>query len=161
MNVFDCAIKMEEEARVHYESMATAATVPELKNILTLLAGAEQEHRNNLLRMKEGVQSGKAQFGSLNDAACVFRPLLDMRDIMAELKNDPDAYQHVIKEEESSIRFYEELATKAENEDTRKLLMMIADEERRHLDIVENIYAFVETPRTYLAWGEFSNLKEY
>jgi hypothetical protein len=38
---------------------------------------------------------------------------------------------------------------------------MIAEEERKQLNIVENIYSFVESPKTYLAWGEFSNLKEY
>jgi hypothetical protein len=38
---------------------------------------------------------------------------------------------------------------------------MIADDERKHLDIVKNIYTFVESPKNFLAWGEFSNLKEY
>jgi len=38
---------------------------------------------------------------------------------------------------------------------------MIADEERKHLNIVENIYSIVESAKTCLAWGEFSNLKEY
>jgi hypothetical protein len=37
----------------------------------------------------------------------------------------------------------------------------IAEEERHHLEVMENIYDFVESPRTYLAWGEFSNLREY
>ena len=30
-----------------------------------------------------------------------------------------------------------------------------------NLSIVENIYSFVESPKSFLAWGEFSNLKEY
>ncbi len=37
---------------------------------------------------------------------------------------------------------------------------MLAEDEKEHLSIVENIYEFVEKPRTFLAWGEFSNLKE-
>jgi hypothetical protein len=37
----------------------------------------------------------------------------------------------------------------------------IAEEEKKHLNIIENIYSFVESPRTYLAWGEFSNLEAY
>jgi rubrerythrin len=37
---------------------------------------------------------------------------------------------------------------------------MLAAEERRHLNMVENIYDFVEAPRSFLAWGEFSNLRE-
>ena len=37
---------------------------------------------------------------------------------------------------------------------------MLAEEERRHLNVVEHIYDFVEAPRTFLAWREFSNLQE-
>jgi rubrerythrin len=161
MNIFDCAIKMETEARKHYEKLAAAATTPEMKNIFTLLADAEDEHLATLVKMKESLEPDKARFDALTDAACAFKPLLDRRELMAELENDPDAYQHVVKEEKESIKFYEELAATATDEETRRLLGMIADEERRHLNIVENIYSFIEAPKTYLAWGEFSNLREY
>ena len=63
--------------------------------------------------------------------------------------------------EEEGVRFYEELAAQAKDEGTREILLMIADEERKHLNIVQNIYSFVESPKTYLAWGEFSNLEEF
>lgn len=161
MNIFDCAIKMEEEARMLYEELAAATAVPELKNLFTILAAAEQEHHDALVKMKGGIDPQKARFEALQEAACIFKPLLAKRDLMAELKEDPDAYQHVVKEEEKGIRFYEELAAQAKDEGTREILLMIADEERKHLSIVENIYSFVESPRTFLAWGEFSNLKEY
>ena len=41
------------------------------------------------------------------------------------------------------------------------VLWQLTAEERNHLEIVDNIYDFVEAPRSYLAWGEFSNLREY
>ena len=49
MNVFDCAIKMEQEARILYEKMAKDTAVPELKNLFTLLAESEQEHHDALV----------------------------------------------------------------------------------------------------------------
>ena len=161
MNIFDCAIKMEQDARMYYEKLAAATAVPELKNLFTLLAASEQEHHDALVEMKENTDVKKAEFKVLQEAACLFKPLLAKRDLMAELKEDPDAYQHVVKEEEKGIRFYEELAVQAKDEGAREILLMIAKEERKHLNIVENIYSFVESPKTYLAWGEFSNLKEY
>jgi rubrerythrin len=161
MNMFDCAIKMETEARDHYAELAAAATTPEMKNLFTLLAGAEEEHLATLVRMKESLEPDKARFDALTDAACIFRPLLDQRELMAELENDPDAYQHVVKEEKESIAFYEKLVDQATDGETRRLLNLIAEEEKRHLSIVENIYAFMEEPKSYLAWGEFSNLREY
>ncbi len=161
MNIFDCAIKMEEDAREYYENLVTAVTVPELKNLFSMLAAAEQEHRDALVSMKVNVDPQKVRFGALEEAACVFKPLLDKRELIAELKDDPDAYRHALQKEEEGVRFYEDLATKAEDGATREVLLMIAGEERKHLNIVENIYSFVESPKTYLAWGEFSNLKEY
>lgn len=161
MNVIDCALKMEEEARLHYEELAAAAPTPELRTLFSLLTAAEREHRHALEKIKEGVAAPETGFVALNEASCVFRALLSKRELLAGLKNDSDAYQHVIKEEQESVKLYEELAAKAEDGDTRNLLLMIAEEERRHLNIVENIYSFLESPKTYLAWGEFSNLREY
>jgi len=161
MNIFDCAIKNEYEARVYYEKLAAATTVPELKNLFTLLAASEEEHHEALVAMKRRIDPKRAWFSALQEAACIFRPLLVQRDLMAELKADPDAYKQVVKQEEEGILFYEELAAQAKDEGDREILLMIADEERKHLNIVENIYSFVESPKTYLAWGEFSNLEEY
>ena len=157
MNVFECAIKKEEEARLYYEKLAAAATVPELKNLFTMLADAEREHLDALVGMKGGVNPQLTGFKALEGAACLFKPLMAKRD----LKEDPDAYRHVVKEEEEEVRFYEELAGQAKDEGSRKILLKIADEERKHLSIVENIYSFVESPKNFLAWGEFSNLTEY
>lgn len=71
----------------------------------------------------------------------------------------PDAYQRIVKEEEINVRFYEDLAKTTKDENTRKILLMIAEDERKHLSIVKNIYSFVESPKTFLASAEFSNLK--
>jgi len=161
MNVFDCAIKMEVEARKYYEKLAANTDVPELKNLFTLLAAAEQEHHDALLGMKESADPQKTKFKALQEAACLFKPLLAKRELMADRAGFPDAYRQVVKEEEEGVGFYEELAAKATDEGIRKVLLMIADEERKHLSIVENIYSFVESPKNFLAWGEFSNLKEF
>jgi len=161
MNIFDCAISMEEDASAYYRKLAEAVTIPEIKNLLSILAAAEEEHRDALVRMKENLDAQKGGFSVLKGASCAFRPLLGKRDVMEGLKDDPDAYKQVVRREEEDVRFYEELAAKAPSGEARSLLLKLADEERKHLSIVENIYAFVESPKTYLAWGEFSNLGEY
>ncbi len=161
MNVFDCAITMEEEAKGYYEKLAEVTAVPELKNLFSILAAAEQEHHDALIKMKASLDPQKAGFLALQEAACIFQPLLAKRDLMAELQEDPDAYSQTVRREEEGIRFYEEMAAQAKDDGVRDILLMIADEERKHLNIVENIYSFIESPKNYLAWGEFSNLKDY
>ena len=80
MNIFDCAIKMEEEARGYYENLAKAVTVPELKNLFSMLASAEKEHHDALVLMKESIDPQKVRFSALEEAACVFKPLLAKRE---------------------------------------------------------------------------------
>jgi rubrerythrin len=152
---------MEEEAKQYYTELAAAATVSELKNLFTILAAAEQEHHDALVKIQGSNIPPDAQFNALQEAACIFRPLLAKRELMTELKGDPDAYKHVLKAEEAGIKLYEELAARTQDEATREILLTIIGEERKHLSIVENIYSFVESPKNFLAWGEFGNLKEY
>jgi len=161
MNNFDCAIKMEEESTKYYEALSVRASDPELKNLFAMLAQAEKEHYDNLVKLKESVDARLPQFKALEQAACLFRPLLAKRELMAQLKKEPDAYQLVVAQEEKGVQFYQELADQAKDRRTREVLLKIADEERKHLSIVENIYNFVESPKNFLVSGEFSNLKEY
>jgi len=160
MNVFDCAIKIEEETKSYYEGLEAEASEPELKHLFSMLAASEDEHRESLIRLKESMAPDRAKLDALDGTACSFRPLLTQRELLEESERDPDLYLFAVKKEEQEIRFYEELAGVAVDEPTRKSLLMLAAEERRHLATVENIYSFVEEPKSYLAWGEFSNLRE-
>jgi len=160
MNVFDCAMKIEEETKSYYKGLEAEASQPEMKHLFSLLAASEDEHRASLIRLKESISADKAKLDGLDGTACSFRPFLTQREMLEESEKDPDLYLFAVKKEEQEIRFYEELAGMAVDEPTRRSLLMLADEERRHLATVENIYAFVEEPKSYLAWGEFSNLKE-
>jgi len=42
-----------------------------------------------------------------------------------------------------------------------KALLLIAAEEHKHFQILENVCAFANAPSQFLAWGEFSNLEEF
>lgn len=158
MNVFDCAIKIEEETREYYEGLKEEAVEPEMKTLFSMLAASEEEHGKRLLRLKERMDG--AAVAGLNHSACTFRPLLSQRELLEESARDPNLYRFAVGNEEREIRFYEELAAAAPDRRARRSLKMLAAAERRHLENIENIYSFVETPRTYLEWSEFSNLRE-
>jgi rubrerythrin len=160
MNILECTIKMKEETCAHYMQLADATTDNELKRLFTLLAGAEDEHREKLVALKEDMnKTGALSFNALDESVCVFSPHIDPRHLAESLRNDPDAYRHVVHEEEDAIEFFDQLKNQAENEQMKKVCQALADKEREHLTMLENIYFFVEEPRTYLEWGEFSNLK--
>lgn len=161
MNVFDFALRMEEESREHYETLASAARSEELKIIFNLLADSEREHHEHLSLLKTGTEPKLAQSMALERIKDSVDDFMENFIPTDAAESDYDGYRHAIKAEEASIRLYEELAEQEPNAAAAQLLRQLADEERHHLAVVENIYDFVESPQTYLAWGEFSNLREY
>jgi len=160
MNILQCTIKMKQETRDHYQRLSEAVTENELKRLFSLLAAAEEEHIEKLVALSDGMGTVDGlSLNALDESVCVFSPHIDPRHLAETLQNDPDAYRHVVHEEEEAIEFFDQLEKQAENEQMKRICQVLADKEREHLTMLENIYFFVEEPRTYLEWGEFSNLK--
>ncbi|HEU0264813.1 MAG TPA: ferritin family protein [Geobacterales bacterium] len=160
MNVIDYAVTMERDAKTFYDKLAANAAAPEFRTLFTLLADAEQEHLEALEAMKREGVVGKAEFRALHAVPTAYHEMLQRQELLDDLRDDRDGYRHVMHEEEESVRFYEELARTTDDQETRNLLERLAQEERKHLQMISNIYDFVESPRTYLEWGEFSNLNQ-
>lgn len=160
MNILECAIKMEHEARDHYLKLAQKISQPELKQLFRLLSAAEEEHGDAIIKISSSLDTTTVDFHALGDTSCIFKPLLDTNNLSAELADDQDAYRHIINEEKESVRFYEEMLDKTDDKQTLDIFKRLLKEEQKHLSIVEAIYSFVESPKTFLASAEFSNLKQ-
>jgi hypothetical protein len=159
MNVYDCAIKIQRETKTFFEGLEAETNVPELKHLFSLLAAAEGEFMGRVVSLKS-CGPNTADVMGLDGAACSFKRPLTQRELVKDLKNDPDLFNLVVREEEQEIEFYDTMASAATDDMTRTSLLMLAAEARKHLEMVENIYEFVEAPKHYLAWGEFSNLQD-
>ena len=160
MNILECTIKMKKETQAHYAKLAEVTTDTELKRLFSMLAAAEDEHIDNLVQLQGKMKTlDQQKLGKLDENVCVYSPHIDPRHLADALRHDPDAYRHVVQEEEETIEFFDHLSDQAESDELKKICRMQATKEREHLARLENIYFFVEEPRTYLEWGEFSNLK--
>jgi rubrerythrin len=161
MNILECTIKMKQEIQLHYEKLAKMATDDELKRLFSMMAAAEEEHIEKLLEVKHDLALVKEPDAmKIEEGMCVYNPHIDPLHLAEALRHDPDAYRHVVKEEEESIKFFDKLVDQTGSEEMKRICRLLAEKEREHLSRLENIYFFVEEPRTYLEWGEFSNLKE-
>ena len=160
MNIIECTIKMKQETRAHYERLSEFVSEKELKRLFSLLASAEDEHIGKLVELNSSMKKSAGVAGAtLDESVCVFNPHIDPQHLAEALRDDPDAYRHVVQEEEETIEFFDQLKIQAKDEEMKWVCQALADKEREHLTMLENIYFFVEEPRTYLEWGEFSNLK--
>jgi rubrerythrin len=160
MNIFDFAMKMELDGKAYYEKLAAETTVVGLKSIFTALAGDEQKHYDVIQATKTGASRIMADSTVLEKAKNLFEELTADKNIVGSLNKSLDGYQHARKIEADSVKFYEDMAKKEDNPETVQLLLRIANEEKKHFNIMDNLSDFTLAPQNFLAWAEFSNLKE-
>lgn len=162
MNVLDFAMQMEVDGKAYYEKLAGQAILPGLRAIFTRLAEDEHKHFEIFQSLRSGDRVTVMQESTaLADARNIFAELKKGAEGTAEGMDALKTYQYAMKLEADSFRLYEDAATKEMGAETRMLLLKVAEEERKHFNILENIFHFVNAPNQYLAWGEFSNLEEF
>lgn len=162
MNVFDYAIKMELDGKAFYEKLAKETESEGLQKIFNELAEDEQKHYDIFSKLKENQSlNSMPDSTALEGAKNIFTEM--QADVSSQklLKTNLDAYQQAMNAEKESAKLYRDAAAKEENAEVKALLLKIAIEEEKHLNILENIFDFVNAPTHSLVWGEFSNLNEY
>jgi rubrerythrin len=160
MNLFEFALKMELDGKAYYEKLALETSDVGLKAIFLNLAADELKHYDTVKKMWEGVPAVMADSTALETSKNLFQDLMSDKSIVVSMKKSIDGYQHARKIEADSVRFYEKMAKQENNTESKQLLIKIANEEKKHYNIMENLYDYTLAPQNFLAWGEFSNLKE-
>ena len=161
MSIFDLAMKMELEVKAHYEKLAAGTELPGVARIFTLLAGDEQKHYDAICAMKNNAAPGAFEDTTvLAYAKGVVSGYVGDQGIAAKLRNDLQGYRHALDVEAASVRLYGQLVEKETGGEAKKALARILEEEKKHYNIVENLYDFALKPEYFLAWGEFGNLRE-
>lgn len=162
MNVLDYAMQMEVDGQAYYQQMAEKTRLPGLKTIFTRLADDEKKHYDIFKQLKEGQPTPEMLDTTvLDETQNVFAKLPETSETLDTTGEDLAAYRHAMQIEAQSARLYDDAADKESDSTIRALLKRIAEEERKHFNILDNIHQFVNAPNQYLAWGEFSNLDEF
>jgi len=162
MDIFDFAMKMELDGKDFYTRLATESNCQGLKQIFADLAADEQKHYEIFSRLKaQQPLAGMADSRALETARNLFAELKVDLSSGNGLGSNLEAYRYAMKVEKESETIYLEAAEKEENEEVRKLLLKIVVEERKHYNIIENIYDFVSAPTQSLVWAEATNLDEF
>ena len=160
MNIFDFAMEMELEGKAYYQKLAADTADVGLKSIFSTLASDEQKHYDVILSIKSGTGLNMIDSTVLEEAKNLFELLITDKKASVGLKKSLDGYQHARKIEADSVTLYEDMAKKEDDPEIVQLLLRIANEEKKHFNVLDNLCDFVLAPKYYLAWGEFSNLKE-
>jgi len=158
MNVFEYAMKMELDGKAFYEKLAEETSLPALKAVFRSMAEDEQKHYDTFQALKAGTAGAMVDSKILETTKNVFEQIALDKNNAVSLKNTLQGYEAARKVEADSARFYEEIAAKEENHANALLIQTIANEEKKHYNILDNLCDFTLAPQNYLAWAEFSNL---
>jgi rubrerythrin len=161
MDIYEFAMKMELDGKTYYQKLAADTADVGLKSIFTNLASDEQKHYEAILSIKSGTVLKMSDSTVLEEAKNLFEQLVSDKNVAVVLKKSLDGYQHARKIEADSVKLYEDMAKKEDNPEIVQILLRIANEEKKHFNILDNLCEYVFAPQYFLAWGEFSNLKEF
>jgi rubrerythrin len=162
MDIIDFALQMELDGRTFYEQSAAKASHPELKKILLNLADEEQRHYLFFKRLKEGNERNAAaelEAGSptLDLNRTLFRQMAQQGKQASFGDDVRKVWTEALKIEEKVEQMYREEAAKETDATRKKLLSRIADEEKSHVYLIDNMLAFMSDPSGFADSANFKN----
>ncbi|MGB3242555.1 MAG: ferritin family protein [Candidatus Omnitrophota bacterium] len=160
MNIFEYAMQMEKDGENFYRDLAQASDNPGVRNIFNMLADDEVKHCKIFEDMKKDEKPQMANTEVLTNAKNIFAQLKEEGEFDYVLPGI-ELYKEAQELEKKSEDFYREKATEAADEYQKEILLKIAEEEKKHYFLLDNIIEFVSKPQTYLENAEFHHIDEF
>lgn len=161
MNIFDYAMQMEKDGEDYYRQIARGSNDPGIKSIFNMLADDEVKHYYIIKKMKQDQKAEMANTSILNNSKNIFAKMKENGYSVPSEEDQIAMYQQAGKNEKLSEDFYREKAAEMSDSGQKAIFVQLADEERRHFFLVENIIEFVKRPDTWLENAEFNHLDTY
>lgn len=158
MDVFQFAMQKEKDAEQFYRELAANSNTEGVCHIFTMLADAEVRHYNVVKAMQDHTPDVPAA-NLMEDA------LAEMRAARRSMQLDKvsedhqtEAYLKARQLEEESIKLYSEQAEAAEDDASRRVFRQLANQEKMHYMLVDNMLEFVAKPEEWLEDAEFTHI---
>ncbi len=161
MDIYEYAMKLEKDGEGYYRELVIKVDNPGLKTILTMLADAEVRHYNTFRSMKNNEPvSVPDTTPLLTEVKNIFVRMKEEEKAITENASDIDLYRKAQDIEKKTEEFYTEKSAEVPAAQ-KPIFLKIADEERKHYLILENIINFVSRPFEWLENAEWYHLEEY
>ncbi len=140
------AITREEEAFAFYNDLLSKVDDPTAKDALKFLADEEKKHREFLVSYRDGKVGGeKLRMSEVVDYKIA--QYIDAPDIDKDMQSR-DVYLVASHRELNSYNFYKGLSEMQPDGEVKDMLLRMANEEMKHKEKVEYLYANTAFPQT-------------
>ncbi len=159
-DIFEFAKQMELDGKRMYLEHMRKVDNPGIKRILKMLADEEQNH----YEIFDAMQKGKDVLLKPIDIDKVKNVFQQMSDSGEEIdvSGDEVAFYEKSKEiEKKSEELYRKKAIEISDHDMKQKVNDIADEEHRHMLIMQDMIGFMLNPKQWVEDAEFNHMDEY
>lgn len=161
MDIFEFAMQKEKYSENYYRQLANQTTDVGLRKILNMLADEEAKHYSVVEQMKSKIPESVCSTDVLSEAKDIFK---QMRENVEEFDLDikqTELYRKAQDIEKNSRDFYLEKADEVTEKSQKEIFLKLAEEEKKHYFLLDNIIEFVSRPEHWLENAEFHHLEEY
>ena len=160
MDVFQYAIEMENETELYYKGLAKKTQAKELRIIFDWLAGEEVKHAKIFDVMRRSGTPQLMESSLLGDAKKIFKKMSKRSQLCDLDVSQTRAYEKAKKLEQKAMDFYLQKSEEVQDEEQKQLLIKIAEEEKRHYFLLDNIIDFISRPQVWLENAEWNCLEK-
>lgn len=160
MNIFDFAMKKEKYSEDYYRQLAAKSGDKCLMKVFNMLADEEARHYQIVSDMKKDITPDLAETTVLSDAKDIFEQMRESAQRFNFNISETELYKKALKIEKQSRDFYLEKANEVA-EFQKEIFLELANEEKKHYFLLQNIIDFVSRPEKWLENAEFYHLEEY
>lgn len=162
MDIFKFAMEKEKLSEDYYRRLSKKTSNKGLSNILAMLAQEERKHFNVVQQMqRQQKPQVKTDTDVLGNARQIFEKMRQSAENFSFDITEPELYEKARDIEKQSMQFYLEKSNEATDASQKKIFKMLADEERKHLALVQGIYDFVARPQWFLENAEMYHFDDY
>lgn len=161
MDIFEFAKEKEKYAEGFYRDLAERAPAAGLKEIFTMLADEEEKHFETIEKMQSQADIASTQTAVLNNARDVFEKMREGAQKFDLDVGQIELYKKAQDIEKQARDFYLEKANEVKLQSQKNIFLQLAEEEKKHYFLLDNIIEFVNRPNEWLENAEFYHLEEY
>jgi len=160
MDIYEYAMQMEKDGENFYRALAEKTGNSGIQNILIKLADAEVKHYKIFQAMKRNEEVEVTDTAILSEVRNIFVQMKDEQSFSVDVSQIA-LYKKAQDIETMTRDFYLEKAAEMKDPSQKEIFLKVAEEEKKHYFILENIISFVSQPESWLENPEWYHLEEY
>ena len=161
MDIFKFAMEKEKFSEDYYRQLSKKTHNKGLSGILTMLAEEERRHFSIVQQMQRQTPEIKTDTDILGNARQVFEKMRQSAENFNFEITELELYEKARDIEKESRQFYLEKSNEVKDTSQKEIFKRLADEEQKHLALLQRICDFVAKPKWFLENAEMYRFDDY